>query len=211
MRVLLVGHDGDTTAQLADALTDADVEVARCHDPGRPTFPCHGLLGNRDCPLEGPAISAVVTATGRPGIDDDVEAGTSCALRRHVPLVLVGGRESSPLAPFAASHADEPDELVEAINAAIAAPLRDHEAVAVAMFRQVLDKHDLFDVRAAARVTRKGRGLRVVLQPSLAIPDVVAEVACVRVAGALRKVDSTSPDINVGVECTSSCCALGPC
>lgn len=205
MRVLLVDDDGDATVPLVDALTDAGIEVARCHEPGRPSFPCKGLDSHHECPLDESAISAVVARSGEPGdLDAEVGAGASCALRQYVPLVLIGDREHSPLSPFAASFADDPSEVVDAVQAAVAAPLPRHEETARTMFRQVLDLHDLYDVLASARVTRDGRGVRVTLRASESIPSTVAEVACVRVAGAIRAIDTSSANVSVGFEVTDA-------
>jgi hypothetical protein len=204
MRVLLVDDDGDATVPLVDALTGAGIEVARCHDPGRPAFPCKGLTSSRNCPLDGSSIDAVVASSD--DLDQDHAAGagegTRCALRQYVPLVLIGDRGHSALSPFASSFADEPAELVDAVHAAVAAPLAHHEEAARTMFRQVLDRHDLHDVLASARVTRDGGGVRVTLRTSESIPNAVAEVACVRVAGAIRAIDSSSANVSVGVEVT---------
>ena len=198
MRVLLADEDGDATASLAEALTSADVEVSRCHDHGRPSFPCKGLTPNGSCPLDGPAIDAVVASTS----DEEhaARSGTLCALRRFVPLVLVGDATRSPLTPFASAFAGDRSEVIEALEAAVRAPMRLHEQAATTMFRQVLDAHGLFDVLASARVTGSGRNVRVSLRPSDPIPADVAELACVRIAGALRAFDSSSTSLSVGVE-----------
>ena len=206
MRVLLVDDDGDATVPLVDALTEAGIEVARCHEPGRPSFPCKGLTSSRDCPLDQSSIAAVVARSDDPaGVSSgEVTDGTRCALRQYVPLVLVGDHERSPLAPFASSFADEADDVVDAVQAALAAPLPHHEEVARAMFRQVLDLHDLHDVLASARVRRAGDGVRVTLGASESVPAAVAEVACVRVAGAIRAIDTSSANVSVGLEVTES-------
>ncbi len=201
MRVLLVDDDGDATVPLVDALVGAGIEVARCHEPGRPAFPCKGLTSQHDCPLDESAISAVVARSSDPGLlDAEVREGTRCALRQYVPLVLVGDHSHSPLSPFASSFAEDPSEVVDAVQAAMAAPLPRHEETARTMFRQVLDLHDLHDVLASARVTRAGRGVRVTLRASEPIPTAVAEVACVRVVGAIRAIDTSSANVSVGFE-----------
>ena len=68
-----------------------------------------------------------------------------------VDVALVGDHGHSPLSPFASSFADQPDEVVDAVHAAVAAPLAQHEEVARAMFRQVLDLHAFVKRRIESR------------------------------------------------------------
>jgi len=207
MRVLVLEGDGKSSAGVVEELTAAGLEVARCSDEGGPAFPCNGLMAGRTCPLENHAVSAVVVTTQPEAHSDDLaphEEGVRCALRQYIPVVLVGDQTDSPLAPYATTIAADADALLPALHEAVEARLPQHEAVATDMFRWVLDTHGLADVGASVRASRGDRGVRLTLYPSEAIPAKVAEVAGVRVAGAVRALDSHSPMFAVSVEVNAS-------
>src|ERR687897_2250511 len=89
--LVLETHPGASDSAI-DELTDRGHRVSRCHQRGRPAFPCRALEGREPCPLADPGIDVAVTIRAHPGTRPALsEDGVACALRARVPLV-VGGR-----------------------------------------------------------------------------------------------------------------------
>jgi hypothetical protein len=201
VRVLVVGTDQGSMAT-AEVLRDGGHDVTRCHEPDQPSFPCAGLTTGEVCPLESAPVDVCVAVREGHDRSDELHAhemGAQCALRRNVPLVLVGHHGDAPLVPWSTSVALEPATVLDAVAAAATQTLRRHEDVASDVFREVLDTHDLSTTEFSVRVSREGTALHVDLRPLAAIPDDVGEMACVRVAGAIRGIDAHASTIGVGL------------
>jgi len=200
MRVLVLEGEFGASSEAARQLAEAGHTVARCHAPDGESFPCRGLSAHA-CPLEEVDVDAAVVVRSLEAPDgprrDTGEDGARCALRRHVPLVLTGDVGRSRLEAFAAAVCADPDELVEVVESAARAPLRQHEATARVAFAGVLEAHGLDPRMAEVEVVRHGGGLHVSLSPIGSVPTAVLEIASVRVAGAIRSVDGASKVIDV--------------
>ena len=192
MRVLLLEGEPGASCGAALELAEAGHTIARCHPQDQASFPCHGLTDDA-CPLDDGDVDAVVVVRAGeavPGPDRaSGEDGARCALRRHIPLVLTGAPDRSPLGAFATSVSEGPDELVSAVEAAAHAPLRRHADTARAAFAAVLEAHGLDPRLAEVVVTRDQGDLKVRLTPTGPVPAAVLEIASVRIAGAIRSVD----------------------
>jgi hypothetical protein len=196
MRVLVLGDGAVSRTEITEKLEADGHAVDHCHDPGEAPFPCNGLIEGRGCPLDGGEVEVAVLITGDapPGADD----GARCALRRHIPLVLVGDTQTH-YDGWAATQASV-DGLDDAIHRAASQPLARHAEAAVRSFRSVLANHELDGSAAGARVLRDGPDLHATLFAPQPLPKEVADMACVRAAGAIRDVDPYARRINVSVE-----------
>ena len=165
MRILCT----ETTPGLADAtaarLAAAGHEVLRCFDPGAgPSRPCVGL--DRDaCPLDLPGGVDVTVDVRSADEPHPVvhEQGTTCAVRRHVPLVVHGAGWPNPFARWTTVAVSDGD-VVDACEDAVRRHLGDLAATAAIVARRVVDDgvHGAGgEVRAT--VDRRGRDLRVVV------------------------------------------------
>ncbi|MGZ4690708.1 MAG: hypothetical protein ACXWAY_13865, partial [Acidimicrobiia bacterium] len=180
-------------------LEAAGHRVARCHEPGSRAFPCAGLDPGR-CPLEEDPIDVVLTVRPRTHPrPSPLEDGVTCALRRHVPVVVAGRTALNPFAQYSATFAGT-DDVVAACERAATGPQLDHEAVATRMLCQTLSRADLPSENARAGVRRSGKGLRVTLYMPAGTSSKQRDVASVRVVGALRAFDPHAPNIEVGYE-----------
>jgi hypothetical protein len=199
--LVLEGEPG-ASADVEAELNAAGHEVARCHEGGTTPFPCHGMVDGVVCPLETDLISVAVLCSGgggqwpAPGGGDD---GARCALRRHIPLVVVGEPATSVYRDWAAAEASDGD-IVPTVERTAVSPLRRHTEAARRSLRSVLAMHDLPTEQAGASVTRAGSDLKVILEPGIVIPASVAEMAAVRVLGAVRDIDPYPPSIGVSVD-----------
>ena len=200
MRVLLLEGENGVATEAAAQLAGAGHEVARCHDEGAAAFPCAGLLEDHDCPFDQTAVDVAVVVRGEVHEEPTAgEDGARCALRRHIPLVMVGQAQASPYEEWTSVYAAGPESLVSAVERAATAPLARHDEVAARALRDALDAHDLAEVGATAEVRRIDGDLRVTLRPTAPVPQKVAEVASVRAAGAIRAFDPYPERIDVTV------------
>ena len=82
---LVVGTDDWAIEQGALSLEMAGHQVARCHEPGAPVFPCRALQPGGQCPLDA-GVDVVVTIRARPdSIPLPAEIGVVCSLHVGVP------------------------------------------------------------------------------------------------------------------------------
>lgn len=113
VKVLLLESEPGASRDVERSLLAAGHDVARCHTPGLPTFPCLGLTDGA-CPLDDPAVQVAVTVRGHvrphpaPGED-----GVVCAIRRGVPVVAAGRTVLNPFARWLAADVGE-DAVVDA-------------------------------------------------------------------------------------------------
>jgi hypothetical protein len=114
LRVLVVGTDDWAVEQAAEVLADGRCEVARCHEPGEPTFPCNLLHPERGgCPLDSVDVVVDVRATAHPAPAPG-ETGAICALRAGQPLVLAGIAAGNPFAGVEAASVGPGGDLRQA-------------------------------------------------------------------------------------------------
>jgi hypothetical protein len=198
MRVLVVGTLPGAMRRSEERLGEAGHEVVRCHEPGDPSFPCAGLVEGRVCPLESGPVDVVVTARDRPWPrPSPFEDGAICALRRHVPLVVLG-TAVHPFEGWVTGRVDDDRELVRACEDAAASSLARHSAVAAAAAQTVLERAGV-DPEGVAASVRHDRGrLRVelVLPPH---PDQLESNVVASVLSALRGLDPYATGIEVSI------------
>ncbi|HKH05962.1 MAG TPA: hypothetical protein VKA65_12410 [Acidimicrobiales bacterium] len=199
MRILCI----ETTPGLADAtaarLGAAGHEVVRCFDrDAGPSRPCVGL--DRDaCPLDLPGgVDVAVDVRSEDEPHPVVhEQGTTCAVRRHVPLVVHGAGWPNPFARWTTVAVSDGD-VVDACEDAVRRHLNDLAATAAIVTRRVVDdglQGAGGDVRAA--VDRRGRDLRVVVhRPAAASTSDGAIAARIHQAFRAAGVDDESISIS---------------
>jgi hypothetical protein len=201
MRVLVVGTLPPAMDQVAEVLTGAGHEVGRCRQSGEAPFPCAGLVEGSTCPLEESPVDVVVAARNRAWPrPSPYEDGAVCALRQHIPLVVVA--PPSPAQPFerwATKTIGWADDLIAACEETAAQPLERHGEIALEAVDEMLDKAGRSTEDATAVVRRDRGALKVVLH----LPDADAILEgqiTARVLTALRLFDSYASGIDVSVE-----------
>ncbi len=198
MRVLVTESSPRAADRVAGELTASGHEVLRCHSAGGPSFPCVGLAGE-PCPVEI-GVDVAVTVRGHPQSSPaPTEDGAICALRTHVPLVVLGQTLLHPFAEFDSVESQGVDHAVATIETAATARRPEHEAVAQGALRDTLSLAGEPDDDAQAIVTRTREGLDVSLLVAPGTSDGVRARAAVRVVGALRAFDTDAPQINLSV------------
>jgi hypothetical protein len=190
MRILLTESDPEASRLAASVLVDAGHEVVRCTDEAG-GFPCRGVTQD-DCPLDDPVDVAVSTPGALPPDPQAGEVGVVCALRRHVPLLVV----SPDGLTWSASQFEVTarTDLVAACARAAAAPIRSQSAAAQEAARQVCGDG------ATATVHRDGSRLWVRLYVPEGTDRKVLQAAAVRAEAAVRLLDRSSRVVDVSVE-----------
>lgn len=181
--------------QAAEALRAGGHDVVTCHEPGDTGTACSALRG-RPCPLEAAAVDVAVTVRTAPVEDRlPLEEGVRCAVRRRVPLVVVGATAKQPYGPWTSVQSEGLDavDVVAAVEDAASRPLAEHGSVAAAAVRVAQGE-------ATVSVYRRFGGLRALVEPAGDWTPRQAGAAAVRAAGALRAFDPGARTIDVSVE-----------
>ncbi len=197
----LVLSNGPVTGLVPDfGLAEAGHQVVRCRDVDAPAFSCRGIETG-DCPLDvGDVDAALLVGGGDPENGNGVgEDGARCALRRHVPLVVAGLEDDSPLNSWASVvlAGVGAEDVATTLESAARAPSAMHGSVAAGAFAGVLEAHGLDAEVAEAVVVRSGGSLSVELRPTAEVAPEILEIAAIRVAGALRSFDPFARVIDV--------------
>src|SRR5438552_3790619 len=118
--VLVVGTDDWAIEQAAASVAAAGREVARCHEPGEPAFPCNAFIAGRGCPLDR-GVAAVVTVRARSSrIVEPGEVGVVCSARAGVPVVVAGVGAPGPFATVADAQVPDRGDLVSTCDSVAA-------------------------------------------------------------------------------------------
>jgi hypothetical protein len=200
MRVLIVEEESGAGAAAERRLIAAGHTTVSCSDPGM-ALPCRGLDSLESCPLDEAAVDIAVLALESDERDaNHVPPGFVCASRRSVPLVVLGSPDRPEYRSGAAGQANHADDIVAAVEHTATLPLPAHSDAARAAVRDTLDRHDLRDVDASARVERNGGRLHIRVVTSTGIPDAVGQTVAVRALSAVRAVDPTATAVGITIE-----------
>ena len=199
MRVLVVESDRCTADRAIADLLAAGHEVARCHESGRPAFPCNALGDGGTCPLDtGAGVDVLLDFRAHPHPrPTPFEDGVSCVARRQIPVVVAGVSTFNPFERWTTEVTTD-DSIVDACERAASGPIESLAAVALAKVRELLADEPTVADGADVTVTRNaGTLLAVVVLPECAA-ELEAALA-VGVAGAIRTRDRWTPRIDVCV------------
>ncbi|HEY5155310.1 MAG TPA: hypothetical protein VIJ47_11285 [Acidimicrobiales bacterium] len=201
MRVLVVERKAGLGDGVTAQLDASGHEVVRCHEPGTPAFPCNAIVDGEVCPLDHHAVDVAMAVRGdEGGPTTEDEDGVRCAIRRNVPVVLVGNRDGASYAGWTKSEARETDvDLMDKTAEAAKAGFDRHAAAARETLGQVLDTHDIVSSSVDVEIHRTGNRLRCVLHVDALVDPMVAQMAAVRVVVALRTLEQELDVIDVDV------------
>jgi hypothetical protein len=197
MNALVLESEPNAADATIEQLTNAGHSVFRCHEPGKPEFPCRALAGEGPCPLIDPGVDVAVTVRTHPDTRPTVrEDGVACALRARVPLVVAGRALLNPYEEWAEAVVEDGD-LVGACERVAAAPSRDHSEIARDALREAVRRRAGSAGDADAVVWRDRSRLRVRLEGVDDLDRSVRGMAAADVAAALRAFDAHIPKIDI--------------
>jgi hypothetical protein len=201
MHVLVVEAERWAADVATEELGHAGHTVARCTEPSSAAFPCAAL---RDgvCPLDSdPPVDVVLDVRRRPRSQPAPgEEGVSCALQRHIPVVVAGGTALNPFADWATEIQDEPFDVVAACERAVRNPLGAHTRVAALAVQGVLDARGIDRGAVLTAVYRRNGRLDVHVRSSSELPRDVKAMASVRAVAAVRELDRHARGVDVVFE-----------
>lgn len=200
---ILMSHVRDAEARtVAGELRSHGHTVVTCDDESSVYAFCCAALRGDPCPIEFGHVDAVVHVTEdvatEPAITDE---GVLCALRQHIPLVVVteGGSVVTPPHTAFASWAAAVcglARLEETLADVAGRPLELHSVAACEAANDVLAVHGI-DASYDAEVRREGGHLHIDLVAAGEVPEAVAEAAAIRAHDAVRLVDDKNPAVDV--------------
>ena len=120
----------------------------------------------------------------------------TCAIRRHVPIVVAGSDILNPFADYAIEVVERDTDLAGACERAARAPLRRHTEAASRALADVLRRRG-FSVSPIVRVVRHEGALRIEVQGGSALDEPTKSMAAVRMCAAVRDIDRYARGIDV--------------
>ncbi len=121
----------------------------------------------------------------------------SCAVRKHVPLVLVGPTILHPFGDFAVESTTDGRDVVRACERAVARPLPTHSRAATNALTEYLDGHAPDVTRAKVEVYRRNGALAVTVSCEPALPVSMRSMAGTRIVASVRAIDHHASGIDV--------------
>lgn len=198
--ILVTESEPGTADDVIFDLESAGHRVHRCHEPGRPAFPCRSL-DTGDCPLDAGTVDVALTIRARPrSVPAALEDGVSCALQHRIPLVVSGRVALNPYEEFATEVVDQRGSVVEAVERAAISSLRDHERLAADAAHTTLAVHGYEGAAVEARAHRARGVVTVQIGVPADIDRTVRDMIGTRALSALRNFDRHARQIDVAVD-----------
>jgi hypothetical protein len=208
MRVLVIETQDRDADAAVESLRDAGHSVTFCHEPGAGSLDCNGMPGRPGCPLDHGGIDVAVLGRSSPAAigwspsaDPTArEAGAGCARRHRIPVVITS-KVPTTKPPAWATDVVDPDDpsLVERVRDAARRGRAPLVEAAEAAARAVLDGAGLASAPVVGRVVREDRRMRVSIDVAAELDVRLREAIGVRVAGAIRNLETATPSIDVQV------------
>lgn len=199
MRVLVVGSVPVSAQSATAELETAGHEVLRCHEESGPAFPCAALTDGDGCPLEGEPVDVVLDVhDARTTAPSAYEDGVACAIRQHVPIVVVSDG-THPYERWSTRQVSSASDVARACEAAARSPLSEHSELAARVAAESLERAGITGRAANATVHRDRGSLKVLLSLPPAHPDGLEQMVVARVISALRGHDRAARGIDVTI------------
>ena len=125
-----------------------------------------------------------------------MENGATCAIRRHIPLVVAGPRELNPFDDFAAVSIDSADDVVGNCERAARTAAPACLTAAQGAMRDTLDRRGI-DATPNIMVRRVHGALHVHVTGTAMLDEPTKSMLAVRISGAVRATDRDARGIDV--------------
>ncbi len=200
MRVLMVERESGVDEVTAAAVRSSEHEVVQCDPSDHAAGPCVGMPGEVGCPLDRWPVDVVLSMRGEGGPTTEMETGVRCAIRQHIPVMVIGNPAGASYAEWVSDvvEAGDPDleQRIDDLGRSAMAPA--NEAVGEAV-GEVLARHGLGDLDFSVSVTHTDSRLRVAAHTSEPLDPHIAHAAAVRAVAAVRDIQPWYDRIDVDV------------
>jgi hypothetical protein len=197
LNVLVTESEWGAAGEARASLSRAGHNVLQCHEHAASAFPCKALVPGQQCPLEATEIDVALAVRARPRSQPaPQEDGVTCALRRHIPLVVAGSAVLDPFEEYAADVVERDGDIVGACVRAAHAPLPKHTEAAARTLRAALDRRNI-SASPVVAVVRDAGTLRADVTGAEHLDRATRAMAAVRITAALREIDKTAKGIDV--------------
>jgi hypothetical protein len=183
MRTLLIEREAGVGRTTHDRLVAEGHGVVRCgFDAGDG---CAGMPGRAGCPLDVEPVDVAVDVRGPlGGTATEMEDGVRCAVRRGVPVTVVGPVDGASFEPWVTDVVGDDEALVPAIERAARRRWETLALPAGDAARHAMRDHA--SGGATVSLERDGHRLRAVVTTEGEVDEHIRQAIAVRVAGALR-------------------------
>ncbi len=207
MRVLAMEREVGDEGTAVAALVAAGHEVVRCdgvhdteHEAELDGRLCAGMPDQSGCPLDRWPVDVAMAVRGSGGPSTESEAGVRCALRRRIPVMVVGRSEGAAYERWVAEVVDPLDarlgDRVEELGRSAMDPIVDAVRAAV---EGVVERHGAPEMSFEVCPTHTDTRLRVVIRTSVELDPQVSQAAAVRAVAALDDLDLWFDRVDVDV------------
>ena len=183
--MVIESHPGVAGAAEEDLLA-AGHEVHRCHDAHGPGFPCRGITGGRDCPLDHPIDVALLVRRGVAPRPTPMEEGVTCALRARVPIVEDGTDLFDPFTELLTDRVPPFGDVVTVCEGVARHATEPLEHRVLHAFTPVLTRHGLRSDEVSVHAHYEGEVLRLHVTVNRPVPNTLRGLLCITAADATR-------------------------
>lgn len=193
--LILESHAG--AADRAAAQLEAEGHtVHRCHDTDGRAFPCVGVSGAHECPIDQQVDVALLVRRGVGPAPTPLEDGLPCALRAGIPVVEDGTDLLDPYADFITTRVGVDESLSAACSRAVVEAMEPLEAEVADALVPFLEANGLHDGDCTVRLEPRGDLLRIHLTARDLSPMLTGQLS-VKAVDTVRAMRRTWPSIEV--------------
>ena len=200
-RVLIVERDLGLGADALARLERAGHDVIECVSPGEAPMHCKGQPGQSGCPLDELPADVVLAVRGDAGgTGTDREGGVRCAMRKSIPVMVVGSTLGAGYGPSVDAVVDMQDAALAELVSDLAR--RGHQEVArrvCLVAHEVLSNCGEPDVGATATVRREADRLLIGITVDRDIDPRLAQLVAAKAFGAIAGIRPGFDKVDVGV------------
>ena len=193
--LILESHPG--AADRATAQLEAEGHhVHRCHEADGAAFPCVGVSGEHECPIDQQVDVALLVRRGVGPSPTPFEDGVPCALRAGIPVVEDGTDLLDPYHEHITTRVGVDESVADACRRAVVAAMEPLEAEVEAALVPFLESNGLGACDCTVRLEPRGDLLRIHLHADGLTPTLTGQLS-VKAVDTVRAMRRTWPSIEV--------------
>lgn len=193
--LIMESHSG-AADRAAEQLEAEGHTVHRCHEGGGNAFPCVGVSGTHECPIDQQIDVALLVRRGVGPSPTPLEDGVPCALRAGIPVVEDGTDLLDPYGDFITTRVGTDETVSDACHRAVVEAMEPLEAEVDAALVPFLESNGLRAGDCTVRLEPRGDLLRIHLHAQGLTPTLTGQLS-VKAVDTVRAMRRTWPSIEV--------------